>query len=123
MGKAKSISVIFLVFVLALSLVGCGTVESKKITSLDLFKTDAIELVVGKTENSYFIVKANGGFSVDDLEFVSSNTKVAIFEYDKTALNNYVYYNIKGVSASTAIIHAQTKDGTVKTKDITVTVK
>lgn len=81
-----------------------------------------LSLDAGETETGYFKVECSGNLSVDDIEFVSSNSSVASFCYDKTALSTCVYYKIEAISAGTATVYAQTKDGKIKTDDITVIV-
>jgi len=93
------------------------------IEELEFFSNSSVDLKVGGSKNSYFLVKPGGEFSIDDIEFISVDIKIATFEYDKTALTNYVYFNIKGISAGTTTVYAQTKDGSVKTSELTVTVK
>lgn len=84
--------------------------------------TSPLELKAEETKTGYFSVKGNDDFSMDDIEFVSSDNSIATFAYDKTALTTCVYYTITGVSAGTAEIYAQTKDGAVSTEKISVTV-
>lgn len=84
--------------------------------------TSPIELEAEDTKTGYFSVKGNDSFSIDDIEFVSSDSSVATFTYDKTALTTCVYYKITGVSAGTTEIYAQTKDSVVSTEKISVTV-
>jgi len=93
------------------------------IEELEFFSSSSVDVGVGKSHNSYFLVKPGGEFSIDDIEFISADTNIATFEYDKTALTNYVYFNIKGISTGTTTVYAQTKDGSVKTRELTVTVK
>lgn len=84
--------------------------------------TSSLELEAENTKTGYFSVKGNDSFSIDDIEFVSTDSSVATFTYDKTALTTCVYYTITGISAGTTEIHAQTKDGVVSTEKISVTV-
>lgn len=81
-----------------------------------------LNIEAGDTEKGYFKVDGNDDFSLDDIEFVSSNPSIVTFEYDKTALTTCVYYTINGLKAGSATVYAQTKDGTVKTSEISVTV-
>lgn len=81
-----------------------------------------LTLEAGDTEKGYFSVDGNDDFSLDDIEFVSTDPTVASFEYDTTALKTCVYYKINGLKAGTTTVYAQTKDGSVKTSEISVTV-
>lgn len=97
--------------------------SSTGITELKLsFDKSPIELEAGDDEGGYFTVKGNDDFSLDDIEFVSTDASVATFEYDETALKTCVYYKINALKAGTTTVYAQTKDGKVKTAEMTVTV-
>lgn len=128
MKRRISLTVISLVAMLCL-LSGCGETNtgvqtsSTGITELKFATlTSPIELEAEETKTGYFSVKGNDGFSIDDIEFISSDSTVVTFTYDKTALTTCVYYTITGVSAGTAEVYAQTKDGAVSTEKISVTV-
>ena len=98
-------------------------VSSTGITELKFAAlTSPLELKAEEAKTGYFSVKGNDDFSMDDIEFVSSDNSIATFAYDKTALTTCVYYTITGVSAGTAEIYAQTKDGAVSTEKVSVTV-
>lgn len=130
----KKVMTIVLTMLMTISLLaGCDMISesgrgneksSTGITSLE-FATlkEAIELDVGKTKTGHFLVKGNDDFSVeDDLEFISADPRIATFEYDKTALTTYVYFTITAVAPGETKVYAQTKDGVVKTEEISVTV-
>lgn len=128
MKRRISLTAISLVAMLCL-LSGCGEtnsgvqVSSTGITELKFATlTSPVELEAEETKTGYFSVKGNDSFSIDDIEFVSSDSTVVTFTYDKTALNTCVYYTITGVSSGTAEVYAQTKDGAVSTEKISVTV-
>ena len=82
----------------------------------------SIEMNAGDTQTGYFMVEGDDDFAVDDIEFVSSDPSVATFSYDKTALTTCVYYKINAIADGAAIVYAQTKDGNVKSDEITVNV-
>jgi len=84
--------------------------------------SESLELEVGGNRKSWFGVSGNRDFKLDDIEFISTNDDVATFEYDDTALTTCIYFYITGVSPGEATIYAQTKDGIVKTEEITVIV-
>lgn len=128
MTKQLSLAIISLVAILSL-LSGCGETtsgvqtSSTGITELKFaILTSPVELEAEESKTGYFSVKGNDDFSIDDIEFVSSDSSVATFTYGKTALKTCVYYTITGVSAGTAEIYAQTKDGLISTEKISVTV-
>lgn len=97
--------------------------SSSGITQLKFSSTNAsLQLNAGETSTGYFVVKGNENFSIDDIEFVSSDSSIATFSYDKTALKTCVYYKITAISSGTAEIYAQTTDGKVSTEKISVIV-
>lgn len=100
-----------------------NTQSSSGITDLKFsVEKSPLELEAGETEKGYFKVSGNDEFSLDDIQFVSSDPTIATFEYDTTALKTCVYYKINGLKAGTATVYAQTADGAVKTSEIEVTV-
>ena len=125
----STVAVALALCVLAFSLCACSSKSSSEkekktnITKLS-FSTlkSPLELDAGKTREGWFGVTSYGDFDVEEIEFYSSDTNIATFEYDKTALNKCIYYVITGVSDGEAVVYAQTKDGTVKTEEITVKV-
>lgn len=132
MKKRLVLTIISIVVTLSL-LSGCSfsddtgssnsKVSSTGITELKFATlTSPLELKAEETKTGYFSVKGDDNFSMDDIEFISSDSSVVTFAYDKTALTTCVYYTITGVSAGTAEIYAQTKDGAVSTEKIIVTV-
>lgn len=118
----------FLALLCAVSFAACSSVEGFSnsgtgITALKLMVVkDNVELDAGDSKVGYFKVEGNSDFSIDDIDFVSSAPSVATIAYDKTALTTCVYYKINAVADGTATVYAQTKDGNVKTDEITVTV-
>ena len=80
-----------------------NTPSSSGITALKFsVEKSPLELEAGKTEKGYFKVSGNDDFSLDDIQFVSSDPTIATFEYDTTALKTCVYYKINGLKAGTA---------------------
>jgi len=128
----KVITVLMAATLAMLTLSGCGeitnavkealTTSATGITELKLLSAADVSLEVGKTDKSYFTVKATGEFKAEDIEFVSGDTSIALFEYESTALTTFIYYKITGVSAGKAPVYAQTKDGVIKSEVINVTV-
>ena len=83
-----------------------------------------IDISVGNKESGSFEVVGTGDFDPDDIEFVSSNESVAIIEFDEyRELFGDVYYTITPISDGTATLYVQTKDGSVKSQEITINVK
>lgn len=119
-----------LTLICAFSLSACGGSAEQRssesdtgITALKLIAVKGnVDLEAGDLKDGYFKVEGSKDFSVDDIEFVSSDPSIATFVYDQTSLETCVYYKINALSAGTATVHAQTKDGKVKTDEITVNV-
>nr|DAQ43549.1 MAG TPA: protein of unknown function (DUF4969) [Caudoviricetes sp.] len=119
-----------LTLICAFSLSACGGSAEQRssesdtgITALKLIAVNGnVDLEAGDSKDGYFKVEGSKDFSVDDIEFVSSDPSIATFVYDQTSLETCVYYKINALSAGTATVHAQTKDGKVKTDEITVNV-
>lgn len=124
----RKFTTLILSILCVVSLAACGNVEDSNksdtgITALELkVVRGSVELDAGDSKDGYFKVKGNDDFSIDDIEFISSDPSVATLSYDETVLTTCVYYKIEAVAEGTATVYAQTKDGKVKTDEITVTV-
>lgn len=129
MKKAWIISLSAVLIVLTI-FTGCGNSTKEKsetgIRSLNWLFNKDVELDISNDyssiENSYFTVKGNRDFNIDDIEFISNNPEIATIEYDKTALTTYIYYNITGISPGETTVYVQTKDGIVKSEELKVVV-
>ena len=101
-------------------------VSQTGITELEFLRTDDMELDLTSnfksSKNSYFYVKGNDSFKIDDIEFISSNPDVAEIKYSSTALTTHVYYDITAVSPGETTVYVQTKDGIIKSEEIKVIV-
>ncbi len=123
--KLNWIYTLLVVVLFLLFAIGSGSDTPKSetgITSLDLLRNDTVDLDVGEKDWSYFVVKGNDEFSLNDIDFISTSPEVATFEYDSTALTTYVYYNIKAVAPGETKVYVQTNDGKIKSEEITVRV-
>lgn len=125
----STIAVALTLCVLVFSLCACSSKSSSEkdkktnITKLSFATLKSpCELGVGEVDDSWFSVSHTGDFSVDELDFYSSNPEVASFKYSKTELESCIYYELKGVSEGQATVYVQTKDGSVKSEEIEVTV-
>ena len=85
-----------------------------------------LEIMEGRSE-SYNCVRVTvddkNAFSPDDIIFVSENPEIATIEYDHDALTTYLYYNVSGVSPGETYVYAKSKDGSVESEHIMVTVE
>lgn len=96
------------------------------ITALTLLYRNDVELdlssKIKSNENSYFYVKGNDNFKLDDIKFISENPEIATIKYNKTLLTTNVYYNIDAVSPGETVVYVQTSDGLVTSEKIKVIV-
>ena len=86
--------ILVVVFVLCLSSCDLTDVEpeTSSITSMEFsFMDSPLSLEAGKSEKGYFNVKTTDEFSIDEIEFVSSDPEVAEFVYDDTKLKTFIY--------------------------------
>ena len=101
-------------------------VSQTGITELEFLRTDDVKLDLTSnfksSKNSYFYVKGNDAFKIDDIEFISSNPNVAEIKYSRTALTTHIYYDITAVSPGETTVYVQTKDGIIKSEEIKVIV-
>lgn len=73
-------------------------------------KTDTIE-ISDSDESSYFIIDSyKNEYEISDLEFISENPSIATFSYKRTALGNYIYYNIEPVSKGETDVYVKCND-------------
>ena len=77
------------------------------------------------TSESYVKVKVKNkdSFSPNDVLFISEDPGIATIEYTKDASTTNLYYRITGVSAGETYVYACSKDGSVTSKKIKVTVE
>ena len=80
------------------------------------------ELKIGKSDSGYFKISGEGEFDITDIVFSNSAPDVVSFEYDKSVLGDYVYYNIKALSPGEAVLYVTTTDGVIQSDKIKVTV-
>lgn len=95
--------------------------SSTGIEEIEFSDSDPIELYVGESDFDHVNVDYDGEFSEDDIVFVSSDESVVTISLNRKGYST-VYYDVKGVGAGTATIHAETSDGIVKSEELTVTV-
>lgn len=91
------------------------------IKSMEFSNSVIYELKVGDSDYTSLRVVYDDEFSEDDIIFISSDEGVATVEVERKS-RSLVYFDIKGVGAGSAKIHAETKNGLVKSEDITVIV-
>ena len=98
------------------------TEATSKINSI-VFSHEKDYLYVGEECEGY--IEIDGDTANKDLiNLYSSNENVATIEYiERTSYFNDLYFVIKGVSEGTAIIRAETTDGTVQSYEVTVNVE
>ncbi len=97
------------------------TVAENKVFSIEFPDNEALEFEVGATDDGYVNIACDGKFTEDDIIFVSSDESVVTISFDSKGYSK-VYYDVEAVGAGTAIIYAQSADGTVKSEELTITV-
>lgn len=100
--------------------------DENNIKSLAFSSDRDIELLEGKNNSSHYVkamVNDKDSFSENDVTFVSADPEIATIEFSKTALSNYLYFTVTGVSAGETEVYAVSKDGTVESEHKKVTVK
>ena len=89
------------------------TVLPNKITNIEFSDKESLELEVGATEDGYVNVECDGDFIESDVVFVSSDESIVTVSLDSIGYTK-VHYGIEAIGAGTAVIYAQSADGTVK---------
>ena len=93
------------------------------ITEITFFESP-FKMVVGEDKDNYFSVTSDKDFSIDEIDFVSTSPEVASFKFEKrgAVIDTNIHYIITAIHTGETKIYAQTKDGIVKSDEITVTV-
>lgn len=81
-----------------------------------------LDMEVGEKDKSYFTIEGTRDFILEDFSLISTNPEVATFTYDSTALTTYIYFEIEALSAGETRLYVETRDGTIKSPEILVTV-
>ncbi|MBQ7347799.1 MAG: hypothetical protein IJW55_07565 [Clostridia bacterium] len=100
--------------------------EAPKITKIDMpsqAKTE-ITLKLEEVYESYFIVEGDFDYTVDDFALVASNKSIAYVGIERVSVTNqnntYIYYKIKAIEPGYITLYLQTKEGTVKSQELSV---
>ena len=97
---------------------------TSNIKELKFTDTKDITVKVGKSDSNGYLkvsVKKRNEFSPDDVVFVSENPKVAAINLTRD-IGTILYYEITGVDGGETNVYAESKDGSVKSENIHVTV-
>lgn len=101
--------------------------SSSNIKSMKFLRDDSISIVVGesKAAGGYLKVKAKNSKDLvpEDVVFVSENPEIATIALDSVALNDCFYCDVTGVGAGETRVYATSKDGTIVSDYLTVTVE
>lgn len=128
-GIKIGVSALFAVLCVISLVSGSSTDKTEKsstgITSIEIAHSEDVNLdlsrkLLSSKENYVRISSDNKTFSIDDLEFVSKDPKVATIELKEYKSGDKVYFYILGQSAGETTIYVQTKDGIVKSNEIKV---
>lgn len=102
-----------------------NTTESTNIRSLSFTKTDPVTLKIGESYSEGYLNVSTfkiSEFSPDDILFVSDNPEVATIAFIKVSLSTHLYYRISAVGAGETNVYATSKDGTILSEKISITV-
>lgn len=98
--------------------------SSNGITSLT-FREEVVELEIGKhtyTESGYVMVKTDTKELTEaDVKFISNDESIATIKFTDI-IGKYIYYEITPVASGSTTVQAQSPDGVIKSKEITVKV-
>lgn len=149
MNKKGKIAILAVAWILYLIIVGCGNSSSTtdagttmhnnsavsergsepivktSIKGLSFSSTKDVTVKVDQTVSSGYVkanVKVGKDFLPEEVVFVSENPKVATIALKNVALTTYLYYEITGVGAGETNVYAMSRDGTVVSEYIKVTV-
>ena len=96
------------------------------IKSLKFSHNDSMTVKVGETKAAGGYLSVNAKHSKDltpeDVVFVSENPEIAIITLKDKALNSFYYCNVTGVGTGETRVYATSKDGSIVSDYITVTV-
>ena len=97
---------------------------ANNIKELKFTNTRDITIKVGKSDSNGYLkvtAKKKKEFSPDDVVFVSENPEIAVINLTRDS-GTMLYYEITGVDGGETNVHAESKDGTVKSESIHVIV-
>ena len=110
----KILSVLLLILALCLSFTSCFQENLPPEPAIKDFSYDEnlnliVKLAPSEEYEGYFTVDANGEFDPRELEYVSSDSTVAIIEYSKLE-GNKLYFYIVALTNGECTVHVQTAD-------------
>ena len=104
-------------------LTACSQKADNRIVSIENPPfTEEITLNVGQEKQGYFIVFCNGDFKLDDIVFKNKNANVANLSFLKIEKLHYVFYTVEALEEGETYIWFETKDSSVSTGMIKVSV-
>lgn len=119
----KIITVVNAVFLIMLIFAACSQKADNKITSIENPPfTEEITLNVGQEKQGYFIVFSSGDFRLDDIVFKNKNEEVVKLSFLKIERLHYVFYTVEALEEGEDYIWFETKDSSVSTSMIKVSV-
>jgi len=100
--------------------------DENNIIALSFSDGRSIDIVEGNEDSTYFVkaeVRDKELFSVKDVKFVSSDSKIATIVFAGVTENGDLRFNVKGIKPGETEIYAVTTDGSVESEHKKVTVK
>ncbi len=96
---------------------------TSNIKNLSFSRNDNVQVNIGEVlDNGWLHVTANTDFSPEDIIFVSDNPEIATISFTEQALTSYLYYEITGMGVGETEVYATSKDGSIVSERILVTV-
>lgn len=102
-----------------------SSASEKNIKKLSFSSDKDVTLKVGQKNSSGYLnvtVKSRSRFTPEDVVFVSDDPAVAMISFSHDALTTNLYYEIIGVGAGETNVYATSKDGSIASEKLKVTV-
>jgi len=116
-GKVKSEEII-------VKVTGTDTVKSEEGIKSMYFDNSDIKLEVSSTFTDYIEVDCDSTISIDDIKIINTSPEIASFECNDISgiLTTKINYLITAISPGETKIYVTSKDGSIKSNTITITV-
>ncbi len=94
-----------------------------RIEKISFFRPAPLNLDIGSSDRTYFIVDYSGDdLPMDEIVFASSDENVATITFDSVCFKSIIYCYINAIGEGTATVYIESSDGTIRSEEIVVTV-
>lgn len=97
-------------------------IQNPPVCTFSSFDNSPVEISYYHETGSFIVNAVEPEFDANNLEFISQNTDIAEFKYDRTVLDDHIYYSIEPVSGGETYIYVRCKECGAESKKIHVTV-